>query len=243
MTILQLALIQLVIFVLLVIGLRKLLYSKASAEINRAKLMVDESNKRVETIRGQIEEAKTEYKQTIAKGKEDARKLIAEAQKEAEELRAKSIQETRRETEKMIKSAQAQKESMERDILSTAARKSIHFSKAILNQALTTDCLAAIHKAMIAEISNQIAAIDLGPMHEAITEAEVATVFPLEKGIKEMLQQKLSGKLKTDLQLAEKIDASLVAGISIKLGSFILDGSLANRLRIATDQLEKEHSA
>lgn len=243
MTTFQLILVQVVVFILIVIGLRKLLYSKASVEIKRAQLMVDENNKKVEALRGQIEEAKTEYKRTIAQAKEDAQKLIAEAQKEAEELRARHSQETRRETDKMLKAAQAKTESMERAIHSMVAHKSIHFSKAIIKQVLTAGALGATHDVMIEEISQQIGNIDLGQMREDIKEVEIVTIFPLGEEKMEMLKKILSDKLKKKIELKEKIDDSLVAGILIKLGSLILDGSLANKLRIATDQLEKEHSA
>ena len=243
MTILQLILMQVVIFILIVIGLRKLLYSKASVEIKRAQLMVAESNKKIEALSGQIEEAKTEYKRTIAQAKEDAQKLIAEAQKEAEELRARHLQETRRETDKMLKAAQTKTESMERAIHSMVAHKSIHLSKAIIHQVFTAGALGATHNVMIEEISQQIVNIDLGQMREDIKEVEIVTVFPLEKGIKDMLRQKLSSKLKREIELTERIDDSVVAGILIKMGNLILDGSLANKLRAATEQLEKEHSA
>ena len=242
MTTLQLIFIQVVIFILIVIGLRKLLYSKASVEIKRAQLMVDESNKKVEALRGQIEEAKTEYKRTIAQAKEEAKKLIAEAQKEAEELRAKHLQETRRETDKMLKAAQAKTEGMEREIHSMATRKSIHFSKAIIHQAFTAGCLGATHNVMIEEISQQIGDIDLGQMSEDIKEVEIVTVFPLGKEKMEMLRQKLSSKLNKEVELTERIDDSVMAGILIKLGNLILDGSLANKLRIATEQVGKEQS-
>lgn len=243
MTILQLILVAVVAFILIVIGLRKLLYSQISAEKKRLQLMVDESSKKVEALRGQIEEAKAEYDRKIAQAKEDAKKLIADAQKEAEELRAKHLQETRGEADKMVKAAQAKIESMEREIHSMAARKSIHFSKAIIKQVLTADCLGATHDVMIEEISKQIVNIDLGQMHEDIKEVEIVTIFPLGKERKEMLRQKLSSKLQMEIELTERIDDSLVAGILIKLGRLILDGSLANKLRIAIDQLEKEHSA
>lgn len=243
MTIFQLILVQVVAFILIVIGLRKLLYSQISAEKKRLQLMVDESSKKVEALRGQIEEAKAEYDRKIAQAKEDAQKLIADAQKEAEELRAKHLQETRLQADKMIKAAQAKIESMERGIHSMAARKSIHFSKAIIKQVFTADSLGATHDVMIEEISQQIVNIDLGQMREDIKEVEIVTIFPLEKEKKEMLRQKLSTKLKKEIELTERIDESVMAGILIKLGSLILDGSLANKLRIATDQLEKEHSA
>lgn len=243
MTIFQLILMQVVIFILIVIGLRKLLYSKASVEIKRLQLMTDESSQKIEVLRGQIEEAKTEYKQTIAKAKEDARHLIADAQKEAEELRAKHLQETRRETDKMVRSTQAQKESMEREIHSMSARKSIHFSKAIIKQVLTAGCLGATHDVMIEEISQQIGNIDLSQMSADIKEAEIVTMFPLGNGKMEMIKKKLSSKLNREIELKEKIDDSLMAGILIKMGSLILDGSLANKLRIAADQLEKQQSA
>lgn len=243
MTTLQLILVQVVVFILIVIGLRKLLYSKASVEIKRAQLMVDESNKKVEVLSGQIEEAKTEYNRTIAQAKEDAQKLIAEAQKEAEELRAKHLQESRKEIDKMAKAAQAKIESMEREIHRMAARKSIHFSKAIIKQVLTAGCLGATHDVMIEEISQQIVNINLGQMSEDIKEVEIVTIFPLGKEKMEMLKNKLSSLLKKEIEIKERIDDSVMAGILIKMGSLILDGSLANKLRIATDQLEKEHSA
>jgi F-type H+-transporting ATPase subunit b len=243
MSIFQLILVQVVAFILIVIGLRKLLYSHVAAETKRLQLLADESSKKVEALRGQIEEAKAEYDRTIAKAKEDARKLMEDAQKEADELKAGNLQKTRQESDKMVKAAQAKIESMEREINSMAARKSIHFSKAIIKQVLTADCLGATHDVMIEEISKQIVNIDLSQLREDIKEVEILTVFPLEKERKEMLRQQLSSQLKMEIELKEKIDDSLVAGISIKLGRLILDGSLANKLRIATDQLEKEHSA
>jgi len=240
MTTFQLILVQVVIFILIVIGLRKLLYSKASVEIKRLQLMTDESSKKFEALRGQIEEAKTEYKRTIAQAKEDAQKLIAEAQKEAEELRAKHLQESRKEIDKMVKSTQAKKENMEREVKSDVTRKSLHLSKAIIHQVFTADSLGATHDVMIEEISQQIGDIDLGQMSEDIKEAEIVTIFPLGKEKMEMLRKKLSSKLKREIELKERIDDSVMAGILIKLGSLILDGSLANKLRIAAEQLEKQ---
>ena len=140
----------------------------------------------------------------------------------------------------LAKSIQSKKESMEREIKSEVARKSIHFSKAIIKQAFTADSLGATHDVMIEEISQQIGNIDLGQMSEDIKEVEIVTIFPLGEEKKEMLKRKLSSKLKKEIELKERIDDSVMAGILIKLGSLILDGSLANKLRIATEQLEKE---
>lgn len=240
MTIFQLVLVQVVTFILLAIGLRMLLFSHVSLEKKRLQLIADESSKKIDALRAQIEEAKTEYQRTIAKAKEDARKLIADAQKEAEELTAGNLQETRQQTDKMVKSTQARKESMEREMKSEVMRKGIYLSKVIIKQAFTADSLGATHDVMIEEISKQIDNIDLTQMSEDITEAEIVTIFPLGEQIKEMLKKQLSSKLNKNIELKETIDDSVVAGILIKLGSFILDGSLANKLRIATEQLEKE---
>ena len=143
----------------------------------------------------------------------------------------------------MVKSTQSKKESMEREVKSDVTRKSLHLSRAIIHQVFTAGSLSATHDVMIEEISQQIGNIDLGQMSEDIKEAEIVTIFPLGKEKMEMLKSKLSSLLKKEIEINEKIDDSLVAGILIKLGRLILDGSLANKLRIATDQLEKEHSA
>jgi F0F1-type ATP synthase delta subunit len=51
-----------------------------------------------------------------------------------------------------------------------------------------------------------------------------------------LLQRRLKEKLGREIRLSESTDERLVAGLTITLGSLILDGSLASKVREAARQ-------
>ena len=66
--------------------------------------------------------------------------------------------------------------------------------------------------------------------------AMVSTPFPLSKDDKKLLIKTLSSITGKKISLNEKIDSSLIAGLSVRIGSTIFDGSLSNQLQ----RIEKE---
>lgn len=244
MTVFQLILVQVISFVLIVIALRKILYSQSSLEVKRLQAQADESNKKIEALRRKIQEAEAEYQRNVTQAKEDARNLLEEAKKEGEVLKAKLLKEAAEETEKMVKFAKSKKESLEKEMKKEIIHKSINLSRNIIRQVLSVGSLEVTHEAMVDEISQQIDGLDFGRVDKKnVKEAEVTTIFPLKKDKKAMLKKALSDKLNTNIDIRERIDESVVAGIIIKLGNLILDGSLANKLQVVSEQMEKEKAA
>ncbi len=243
MTLFQLIIVQVITFVLVVVALRKLFYTQASSELKRLQLLADESNKKVNTLRKKIEEAETEYQRKITQANEDARRIRDDSKKESDDLKGKTLEEARQETEKMIRFAQSKKDGLEKEMKNEIMGKSIDLSKGIIKQVLSAESLELIHEAMVAEMSHQINNVDLSSLDKKdIKEVEIITIFPLKKESRDILKTELCNKLNAEINLRERIDDSVVAGIIIRLGNLILDGSLANKLAAATEELQKRQA-
>ena len=46
--------------------------------------------------------------------------------------------------------------------------------------------------------------------------------------------------MKKEVKLTEKVEDELIGGMVLKFGSFVIDGSLSNRLKSATADLKRE---
>jgi F-type H+-transporting ATPase subunit delta len=66
--------------------------------------------------------------------------------------------------------------------------------------------------------------------HRGQTSAEVISAVPLEEGQVRALQSALKAALHKDVQLDQKVDATLLGGLVVKVGSRMVDSSLRTKL-------------
>jgi len=66
--------------------------------------------------------------------------------------------------------------------------------------------------------------------HRGQTSAEVTSAVPLEEGQVRALQAALKATLHKDVQLDRKVDATLLGGLVVKVGSRMVDSSLRTKL-------------
>lgn len=59
---------------------------------------------------------------------------------------------------------------------------------------------------------------------------EVVTAFPLEETTRQQLQKELSRVTGKNVQLLQKVDASILGGAVIRIGEQVIDGSLRRKL-------------
>jgi len=73
---------------------------------------------------------------------------------------------------------------------------------------------------------------------QEISKATVTSFMPLNDKQRKALHDKLSGLTRRrKVELDEKVDAALLGGIVIQVGSFVVDGSVAGRLRKLRERL------
>jgi F0F1-type ATP synthase delta subunit len=66
-----------------------------------------------------------------------------------------------------------------------------------------------------------------------------ASSHPLSAGQKERLEKLLAEKFNATIEVNEKVQKDLIAGLVFKLGSLEIDGSLSNRLQEAAAEIKK----
>ena len=73
--------------------------------------------------------------------------------------------------------------------------------------------------------------------------ARIVSAFALTPEQRTFLRQQLRSALGKDLEISESTDPKLVAGLTITIGSLVLDGSLATKLQQAARRRMQEHGA
>lgn len=79
--------------------------------------------------------------------------------------------------------------------------------------------------------------INLVKEEEKILEVEVITAIELSENLITELKNTLSKKLDNQIELVTRIDSSIIAGMIIKIGDQIIDGSIKNSLNSLADNL------
>lgn len=77
----------------------------------------------------------------------------------------------------------------------------------------------------VARLFGEVAEAERG-----IIAAEVTTAVPLDDALRASLTEKLAAKLGRPVSLRERVDASIVGGVVIKVAGRVLDGSVASQL-------------
>ena len=70
----------------------------------------------------------------------------------------------------------------------------------------------------------------------------VKTAFPLTPEQKAALEARMAELLAAPINLTERLDRSLIAGITVEIGGRVLDNSLKGRLQLVRRELMKRGS-
>ncbi|MEI8349085.1 MAG: F0F1 ATP synthase subunit delta [Candidatus Omnitrophota bacterium] len=239
----QLIIIQIVTFVALVFFLRKLLYTEANVEVKRLQRLSAENEKKAEELRKQIEQARMEYEIKLKKAEEEARLLKEAAQKEIEKHQAQAIEVAKEEAERILAQARNTKEKMKEEIKNELEQSVISFACTVVRAAFEEKSYKHIHDELLSDIISHLDSIDEHKITDTVSVIEVTSAFTLKPDEQEKIKTAIAEKASRKLDIKEKIDNSLIAGVLIKIGNLIIDGSLANRIEEVRKKMGREDHA
>ena len=239
-----LVLVQVVTFIGLALILRKILISSSYKETHRLQQLNEESATRSKELAEKILDAENEYRAKMAKCDEEIREMKTEARKQMEELKEAVIARGKAESEHIITQAINTKKELRAEIESEMYEKSVEFSCKIFKKILSSQeqklvydgLLEAVFRELSEMSKDDLRTIDLGGGAESVV--DVKTSHPMDSRQKEKLEGVLSSKLERAIKVHEAIEAGVISGIIIQLGSIVIDGSLSERFRKATEGLK-----
>ena len=234
---LWLVVIQLFIFTMLVVFLRVLLTRNITSATAHLHELNQDYNEKVEAANKKKAEVDRYYDEMLLKSKTDAEKQRVQILHEAQGMQETILNDARRQGEEIIQNAhKAQELAMQEIETRVGALAQVRASE-LMGQVLTVEMSRHLHELWVKELL-KTGLDDVDKLHvpEDAKEIKVQSAFPLTAEQKATLHKKFQSILGKNVPLSEEPNPELVAGLRIKLGSVLIDGSLQFKIKeIARD--------
>lgn len=234
MFIIQLLIFQAMIFVALVVILRRLMGRHATTATAHLQGLTQDYLKKQEEMKKRLKEAEGHYQELLAQAQQESQQLKTQAIKEMEEKREKLFEEARQEAQRIVQQAVSAKESLQGELQSSLEKRAVQKACELIQAVLPVELQEQTHDRWMDQVlQNGMLRMENLQMHERIQEAQVVSARPLTPAQKEKLLRKLHDSLGYPVTLQETVDPNIIAGLTIALGHLVLDGSLVLKLQEA----------
>ncbi len=229
------------VFLALILILRHFMKGHVSGAVGHLQRLNDELVKQQVTLKEKIAAAEKEYETKMVKLQQEVTARQAESRQAATKALEEARQRALQEREKIINEAVETREKMRQEIMAEMEEKAVQHSKEIIVSSLTPQARQAIHEILVREVAEGIRGESKMDHFQIASEtAELRTAEPLTNECKQQIQKALKEKIRKEFHFKEASDPSLIAGVILKFGSFVIDGSLLHRLEGASARVRQE---
>lgn len=227
----QLIIIQVITFALLVFLLRQFLYKQVTRSLERYQQLYQENLTREGELKRTREEMEQELQAKIAQHNEEVGRLRAAAEVDAQKTQEEILAKSKEEGKRILAEAEAKKERMRANLVSEMEEKALDLASDIIEHILTAQVGQGINHQLIDELIEEIEKSDERRLQLDVETVEVAVPFPLTQVQQGRLKKILSSQMGRSVNVKETVDQEIVAGMVIRSGNLVLDGSLTNKLK------------
>lgn len=231
MLIWQLVSIQMITFILFILALRWLYYSHISFALKRLQKLNRENLEKEEAAKKELERGKRGAQREIEQGRQEAEAIIKRAKEEAESGRENVLAKARKEARRLINEAIRDCQRKEKELTMEMEGKAVYLATDMVKYLFTEKNCEILHTELIDELISEIEKINRDTLKADGDNAEVICVYKLKENQKKKIKEALSSKLNKNITLTERISEDIVAGLIIRLGGFVIDGSMKNRFK------------
>ncbi|MFH1245733.1 MAG: F0F1 ATP synthase subunit delta [Candidatus Omnitrophota bacterium] len=239
MLIFQLIIIQILTFLALVFVSRKIMYSASFMETKRLQRLSGENSQKARELAAKLEDAQRQYQEKVESAEKEVKRLKAQAGEEAQKLKEDILNKARQESERIVNQALNTKEKLKEEIESKMVERGIEQSLKLIHTVLSAQSQLSLHQGLVDNILEEIEKTEPEKLKINIHNGKLLTPYEISKPKKEKMLDILSQKSGKEISLEEEIDKNIIAGIAIKFGGLVIDGSLANKLREAAEALKR----
>jgi len=237
MFLLQLIILQVIIFGGLIFALRQILTKNITSATSHLDDIHSDFVKREEELNKRQAEAEKYYNDMIAKAKDDVDKMRQEADLKLQEERDKTIEEARAQSEQIVLKAEKTKEMFIDDLRQEMDGKNVERLRSLILAIFPKHLQEELHKLWLSDLFNgDLSRLTHMRIPADAVEAKVLTAFALTPDQKNALKKKFKEQLNRDFSFQEEVQPSLIAGVTIFIGSLVLDGALANKIEQIVSQ-------
>ncbi len=235
---------QVLFFIGLVLVLRKVLLSSSYNETRRLQQLNEENSRKAQELAAKIADAENEYRERTLKTDEEIQLMKSKAKKDIENLKEAIIAKGKAEGDRIVTQALNARDEIRAEIEEQMHERVVEFSRRIFREVLSAKEQKLVHEGLLESVFEELAAIESDRLQtvnvDGVSEGavEVKTLHPMMPEQKEKLENILSSKLGKKITVKEEPEKEIIAGITITLGSFVIDGSLSERFRKAAGSIK-----
>jgi F0F1-type ATP synthase membrane subunit b/b' len=238
--VLAIVMFQGVVFIALIFILRHFMKGHVSGAVEHLHKLNDELLKQQAELKQKMADSQREYETKLGKLNEEVQQKQKEAKDEAVKTLDDSRQRALQERDKIITEAVQTRDKIRQEIMAEMEQNAVVYSKEIVAEFFGGDLGKMLNETLVNEVIESLREADLQNFQISGDTAEIRTPIKLSEENRKKMVQVLKEKLKKDVKLKEEIDPSLVGGLVLKFGTFVMDGSLVNRMSEAASRLKKE---
>ncbi len=232
MFVFSLILLQVVIFGGLAFFLRHLLTRNMTNATSHLQGMLKDTAGKEAQIKKKIEEAELKYQETIEKAKKEAVELKEKGVQEIEEERNRIIEQAHQQSEQIIERAHSTCDLIKTELQTHINEKAIVFARELACHVIPQDIAQSMHVMWLdALIAGGIEGVDKLKISEDVHQVEVLSAIALTDEQQNNLKMKLREVLEREIEIVEKVNPDLVAGVVVNIGNLVFDGSFAGKVK------------
>lgn len=231
------------VFVGMVVFLRRLVGRHATTATSHLQGLAQEYLARQEELKKRLGEVDQRYHEQLAKAREEAQSLKDQTLQEAELAKRQILEKAQQDAEKIVRQAMEVQEAMKKELEKLSSQKATEQACVLIQEALPNALRQEIHSAWVKKFVNGgLSQLSGRKLPSGVREAQVRSAFPLSQDERQHLTKQLKSSFDQNLPLKETTDDSLVAGLTVTLGSLVLDGSLISKVREAVRHVQQRDS-
>ncbi len=241
--VLSLIVLQVVTFVVIVLVMRVLFGSQLKIALGRLQDLHQDSLEKEEILNKELERAKAAADAEIARAKDEAKRIVEHARHSAEKAALDAAERAQSEAKRAVAEAAERGKRMELEVLAGAESKAVDLARELIRYIFTQVDQRALHAQLNDELIEELKKVDKSRLAVHTDVAEVSSALALTPQEKQDLKAILESKLGQSMTIKETQDEALVAGLVIRLGGLVVDGSLKNKLNRALSALHQKAAA
>jgi F-type H+-transporting ATPase subunit b len=235
----QLIFFQVLTFAVILVVLRLLFGSQLKTALNRLQDLQQESLEKEEILNKEIERARAQTQNEIERSKEEARVILENARKIADRAAQDGLAQVQTQARKILTDAAERAKQMEASVSVESAARAVSLAEELFVRVFTERDRAAFHEECVGEFCDELAKVGKERLNMAAKKVDIVSVRPFSAATRQRFAELIREKLGSGVEIDEKIDPSLLAGVVLQMGGLVVDGSLKNKLRKAMDALRQ----
>ncbi len=232
MIFIALLIIQLGVFAGLIFILKNVLQKHLGVATSQVDRLAQESEAKLAEAKKRSEDALLYYDETVKKSKAEGERLKQQLIDEGLKTKQELLEQARKQSEEIVDRAKAASELIEEDLnlrISEAAKKiSLEAIRQIFNDGINEELHAKWVQGLLEGDFDGLSRLNLPDKHPNI---EIYSAFPLTSQQKSRISKVLTEKTGRSFEIKEHVDSELIFGIRLVVGSIVLDGSFASKLK------------